>query len=365
MIQFLDLKISYEEIKEEINIAVSNVLNSGIYIGGPEVELFETNYADYCGTKYCVGVGNGLEALHLALLSMNVGLGDEVIVPSNTYIATWLAVTHCGAKPIPVEPVIGTYNINPKLIEKVITTNTKVILPVHLYGQPADLDPIISIANDNGISVLEDAAQAQGAIYKNKRIGGLGEAVAWSFYPGKNLGAFGDAGAVTTNNFKLAENIRMLRNYGSKEKYYNEKIGFNSRLDPIQAAILNVKLKFLDEWNKKRKIIASLYLNGIDKSKVILPIVHIDTDPVWHQFIIRVNNRDELQNKLLKCGIPTMIHYPVAPSEQIAYSSNYSSFNLPIATDISKQLLSLPIYPQLTKKHVDYIIENINKYAIL
>ncbi|HCS13585.1 MAG TPA: erythromycin biosynthesis sensory transduction protein eryC1, partial [Zetaproteobacteria bacterium] len=252
MIPFLDLKAPYLELKHELDEAVARVVSSGWFIGGPEVELFEADYATYCGATHAVGVANGLDALHLALRAMDVGPGDEVIVPSNTYIATWLAVSQCGATPVPVEPDARTYNIDPALIEAAITPATRVILPVHLYGQPADMDPILAIARKHGLKVLEDGAQAHGALYKGKRLGAYGDAVAWSFYPGKNLGAMGDGGAVTTNDAQLADRIQVLRNYGSRVKYVNEVQGYNSRLDPLQAAILRVKLAHLDEWNARR-----------------------------------------------------------------------------------------------------------------
>ncbi len=262
-VPFLDLKTPYYEIKEELDAAWHRVMASGWYVLGQEVESFEHEFAAYCEAKHCVGVGNGLDALYLILRAMEIGPGDEVIVPSNTYIATWLAVSMTGATPVPVEPDEVSYNIDPALIEAAITTRTKAILPVHLYGLPADLEPILKIASRHGLRVLEDAAQAHGARYKGKRIGAHGDAVAWSFYPGKNLGAFGDGGAVTTNDRHLAEKLRALRNYGSRVKYVNEVKGVNSRLDPLQAAVLRVKLKYLDEWNERRKRVASLYLERL------------------------------------------------------------------------------------------------------
>ena len=256
MIPFLDLKSPYLELKQELDEAIARVVSSGWFVGGDECDQFEAEYATYCGATHAVGVANGLDALHLALRAMDVGPGDEVIVPSNTYIATWLAVSQCGATPVPVEPDARTYNIDPALIEAAITPRTKVILPVHLYGQPADMDPILAIARKHGLRVLEDGAQAHGARYKGQRLGAHGDAVAWSFYPGKNLGAMGDGGAVTTNDAQLADRIRVLRNYGSRVKYVNEVQGYNSRLDPLQAAILRVKLAHLDEWNARRSAIA-------------------------------------------------------------------------------------------------------------
>ena len=270
-VPFLDLRAAYLELKPEIDAAIARVLDSGWYILGPEVEAFEAEWAEYCGASHAVGVGNGMDALTLALRALQIGPGDEVIVPSNTYIATWLAVSAVGATPVPVEPDLATYNIDPALIPAAITPRTKALLPVHLYGQPADLDPILAIARQHNLAVVEDAAQAHGARYKGCRIGAHGDVVCWSFYPGKNLGALGDAGAVTTNRADLADRIRVLRNYGSREKYVNELQGVNSRIDPIQAAVLRVKLKVLDEWNARRCRIAALYSQELAS----LSLIHI------------------------------------------------------------------------------------------
>jgi len=272
-----------------------------------------------------------------------------VIVPSNTYIATWLAVSQCGATPVPVEPVERTYNIDPNRIEEAITPRTKVILPVHLYGQPADMDPILAIARKHGLQVLEDAAQAHGARYKGKRIGGHGDAVAWSFYPGKNLGALGDGGAVTTNDPDIADRIRVLRNYGSRVKYVNEVQGFNSRLDPLQAAVLRVKLHHLDDWNNRRKAIATQYLHGLAEFDLALPHVPVWAEPVWHLFVIRHPQRNILQNRLTDAGIGTMIHYPIPPHSQQTYTqSGFAPDAFPLASDIAMKALSLPIGPQMS-----------------
>jgi len=356
-VPFLDLGAAYLELKPEIDAAVARVLNSGCYIGGEEVEAFEAEWAAYCEANHAVGVGNGLDALHLALRALGVGPGDEVIVPSNTYIATWLAVSHCCATPIPVEPDERTYNIDPSLIEAAITPRTKAIIPVHLYGQPADLEPILSIARRHSLRVVEDAAQAHGARYKGKRIGAHSDIAAWSFYPSKNLGAMGDSGAITTNDSQLADRIRILSNYGSRAKYVNEIQGFNSRLDPIQAAILRVKLKVLDEWNARRKYVAIEYLNGLSKvsidtnewsSEVMLPHIPDYACPVWHLFTIRHPRRDKLMQKLNQVGISTMIHYPIPPHRQNAYSTPvYSKYLLPAAVAQSNEVLSLPIGPHL------------------
>lgn len=364
MIPFLDLKAGYAELKAEIDTAIQRVLASGRYILGSEVEAFEQEYAAYCGTSHAVGVANGLEALHLTLLAMGVGAGDEVIVPSNTYIATWLAVSQCGARPVPVEPVEGTYNLDPTLIEAAITPHTKVILPVHLYGQPADLDPILAIAGKHGLRVLEDAAQAHGARYKGKRIGSHGDAVAWSFYPGKNLGALGDAGAVTTNDNEIADYLRMLRNYGSRMKYVNEVRGFNSRLDPIQAAVLRVKLKQLDTWNARRDRIAHRYIEGLDEARLTTPLMPAWAKSAWHLFVIRSKHRTSLQQQLSDASIGTLIHYPIPPHKQLAYiDSQLAPDSLPLACRLADEVLSLPMGPHLTDTQVDRVIDAVRKAA--
>lgn len=359
-IPFLDLRAAYLELKPEIDTAVARVLDSGWYILGEEVEAFEAEWATYCEAKHAVGVANGLDALHLALLAMGVGSGDEVIVPSNTYIATWLAVSQCGATPVPVEPVASTYNIDPSLIEAAITPRTKVILPVHLYGEPVDLDPILGLAKKYGLRVLEDAAQAHGARYKGKRIGAHGDVVAWSFYPGKNLGALGDGGAITTNDPVIADRINVLRNYGSRVKYVNEVKGFNSRLDPIQAAVLRVKLRCLDEWNERRKRIAELYLKGFAGSGLVLPVVPEWADPVWHLFVVRHANRELLQKELGDVGIDTMIHYPIPPHKQQAYiSRRNASRDLPLASRLANEVISLPIGPQMSLENTGAVVSAI------
>lgn len=355
-IPFLDVGAAYKELKPEIDSAIARVLDSGWYILGPEVEAFEAEYAAYCEAEHAIGVANGLDALHLALLAMGVGPGDEVIVPSNTYIATWLAVSQCGATPVPVEPVEATYNIDPARIEAAITPATRVILPVHLYGQPADLDPILAIARKHGLRVLEDAAQAHGARYKGRRIGAHGDAVAWSFYPGKNLGALGDGGAVTTHDPELADRIRVLRNYGSRVKYVNEVKGFNSRLDPIQAAVLRVKLQVLDEWNARRRGIAQRYLEGLAGSGLVLPQVPEWAEPVWHLFVVRAHQRDALARRLTTAGIGSLIHYPIPPHRQQAYAdAGFAADAFPIATALATQVLSLPIGAQLPPECIETV----------
>lgn len=359
MVPFLDLKAAYLELQPEIDAAIKRVLDSGWYILGEEVDAFEQEYAAYCEAKHCVGVANGLDALHLALLALGVGAGDEVIVPSNTYIATWLAVSQCGATPIPVEPDAATYNIDPARIEAAITPRTKVILPVHLYGQPADMDPILAIAHKHGLKVLEDGAQAHGARYKGKRIGAHGDVVAWSFYPGKNLGAYGDGGAITTDDAVIAERIRVLRNYGSRVKYVNDVRGFNSRLDPIQAAAMRVKLKVLDTWNARRAEIANRYQAALSNTALTLPFVPEWAEPAWHLYVVQHPQRDALQKKLGEAGIGTLIHYPIPPHLQQAYASaSYVKGQLPIAEQMASKVLSLPIGPQLAAEDVAHVVSS-------
>ena len=360
-IQFLDLKTPHEVLRSELREAFERVLDSGWYILGDEVKQFEREFAEFCQTDYCVGVGNGLEALHLILRAYGIGEGDEVIVPSNTYIATWLAASYAGAKPVPVEPDEHTYNINPTRIESAITARTKAIIAVHLYGQPADMDAINTIAKKHGIKVIEDAAQAHGALDKGRPVGSLGDAAGFSFYPGKNLGAIGDGGAVTTNDSILAETIRMLSNYGSEKKYQNEIKGFNSRLDELQASFLRVKLKRLNEWNSRRKNIAEIYLDALSKSNLGLPFVPQWADPVWHLFVIRHNSRKQLQDLLTASNIGSMIHYPIPPHLQIAYSDlGYKNGDFPIAELIHEQVLSLPIGPIMSNNEVEHIASIIN-----
>jgi dTDP-4-amino-4,6-dideoxygalactose transaminase len=357
-ILFLDLKAGYLELQPEIDAAIKRVLNSGWYILGSEIEAFEAEFASYCEANYCIGVANGLDALHLSLLALGVKPGDEVIVPSNTYIATWLAVSQCGAIPVPVEPDPLTYNVDPTRIEAAITDRTKVILPVHLYGQPADMDPILAIAKKHDLRVLEDGAQAHGARYKDKRIGAHGDIVAWSFYPGKNLGAYGDGGAITTNDPELADRINVLRNYGSRVKYVNDVLGFNSRLDPLQAAALRVKLKVLDEWNARRSNIAECYSDELKNIGLLLPLVPEWAKPVWHLYVVQHPQRDNLQKQLGEADIGTLIHYPIPPHLQAAYAKlGFGKGDLPIAERIHQNVLSLPIGPHLTNNHLKSAIE--------
>lgn len=361
-IPFLDLKAGYFEIQDEIDSAIRRVLNSGWYVLGEEVNAFEQEYADYCEAKYCVGLANGLDALHLGLLALGVKAGDEVIVPSNTYIATWLAVSQCGATPVPVEPDAATCNIDPSRIEAAITPRTKVILPVHLYGQSADMAPILSIARKHGLKVLEDGAQAHGARYRGRRLGAHGDVVAWSFYPGKNLGAYGDGGAITTDDADLAERIRVLGNYGSRIKYVNDVRGFNSRLDPLQAAALRVKLKVLDVWNVRRAAIADQYQAKLAGVGLQLPSVSEWAAPVWHLYVVRHSQRDRLQKKLSDAGVGTLIHYPIPPHLQKAYADlGYGKGAFPIAEQIHDEVLSLPMGPTMTFSAVEYVTVEVRK----
>lgn len=356
-IQFLDVGAAYKELKPEIDAAINRVLESGWYILGEEVEKFETEWANYCEARYAVGLANGLDALHLALRALGIGPGDEVIVPSNTYIATWLAVTAVGARPVPVEPDPATHNIDPARIEAAITPATKALLPVHLYGQPADMDPILSLARSRGLFVVEDGAQAHGARYKGRKIGAHGDIVCWSFYPGKNLGALGDGGAVTTNNAELADRIRVLRNYGSRVKYVNDVQGMNSRLDPIQAAVLRAKLPYLDNWTERRGAIAATYAKGLRDCGLILPHVPQWADPAWHVYVVRSSDRNVLQSRLSKAGIGTVIHYPIPPHKQQAYANlGLSADALPLANNLANEVISLPMGPHLALSEVEVIL---------
>jgi dTDP-4-amino-4,6-dideoxygalactose transaminase len=356
-VPFLDLQAAYAELRSEIDEAVRRVIQSGWYIGGQEVAAFEHAFASYCGAAHCVGVGNGLDALHLVLRALGVGPGDEVIVGSNNFIATWLAVSMAGATPVPIEPDPATHNLDPARIEAAITDRTKVILPTHLYGQPADLDAMLEIARRQGLKLVEDAAQAHGARYRGRTIGAHGDAVTWSFYPSKNLGALGDAGAVTTNDPELAERVRTLANYGSRTRYVNEVRGVNSRLDPLHAAVLAVKLRYLDAWNQRRRIVAAAYLEQLAGS-VGLPFVPDWAEPSWHLFVVTSSERQRLQQVLEAAGIQTIIHYPVPPHLQQAYAgAGYARGSFPIAERLAGQVLSLPIGPHMQPEQIAIVIE--------
>lgn len=323
---------------------------------GPELEAFETEFSAYCGVKHCIGVGNGLEALHLVLKAYGIGPGDEVIVPANTFIATWLAVSQTGAKPVPVEPDVSTFNIDPTRIEEAVSPRTRAILPVHLFGQPADMDAINAIALKHELLVIEDMAQAHGARYKGRRTGSLAHAAATSFYPGKNLGALGDGGAVLTDDEVIATKVRHLRNYGSQEKYIHRICGYNSRLDEMQAAFLRTKLTYLDEWNLARCRLAAQYAHRLANANITLPKVAAYADPVWHLFVIQSNQRNELKTHLMDCGVSTAIHYPVPPHLQACYPEALA-YKLPLTENLCRNILSLPLYPQLTTSELDHIAE--------
>lgn len=364
-IPFLDYRAVNEPYFNEIEAAVRTVLESGWYVLGEEVSLFESEYAAYCGTRKCVGVSSGLDALILILEAWKeLGLlqeGDEVIVPANTYIASALAISKAGLAPVLVEPAADTFNLDPDRIEAAITKKTKVIMAVHLYGQCADMDPINAIANKHNLLVMEDAAQSHGATYKGRKSGGLSEAAAHSFYPGKNLGAIGEAGAVTTNDEQLAATISLLRNYGSEQKYHNQIKGVNNRLDELQAAILRVKLPHLDRDNDRRNAIARLYLDGIGNAHVDLPAEAGYGKSCWHLFVIRTRDRDRFQNYLARHGIGSAIHYPIPMHHQEAYSE-LRNLHLPVTECMQREVVSLPLHPALQRKDAEFIIRMINNY---
>lgn len=364
-VPFLDLQAPYFELRDELDCAYRRVMESGRYILGAECESFEGEFAAYCGVEHCVGVANGLDALHLILRAIGIGPGDQVIVPANTYIATWLAVTHAGATPVPVEPDPRTYNLDPRRIQAAITSRTRAIMPVHLYGQPADMDAINEIAKSYNLRVIEDAAQAHGALYKEKRVGSLGAAAGFSFYPGKNLGALGDGGAVVTNDQNLADRVRVLSNYGSRLKYCHEVQGFNSRLDELQAALLRVKLKRLDKWNERRRQVADYYVqNLMDTPGLLLPYVPHSVEPVWHLFVIRHASRTELQEHLSAEGVGTLIHYPLPPYSQKAYAGlSCPPGNFPITTRMADEVLSLPMGPHLSIEKAANVTSYILSYV--
>lgn len=356
MIEFLNLKHVNELVADELVAAAERVIRSGRYLLGNETEAFEQEFAAYCGARHCVGVANGLDALTLSLVALGVGPGDEVIVPSHTFVATWLAVSHAGATPVPVEVDARTFNIDPSRIEEALSPRTRAVVPVHLYGQPAELQGILDLARARGLHVLEDGAQAQGARYRGQRIGHHGDAVAWSFYPGKNLGALGDGGAVTTDDDALAGRLRRLRNYGSTVKYHHEVAGFNSRLDEIQAAMLRVKLRQLDHDNADRARVAAAYLARIDGPGLLLPVVADGVEPVWHLFVVRHRRRTELAQLLQARGIGTLIHYPIAPHLQGAYANlAYARGALPIAERLQDEVLSLPMSPRLSIEETHFV----------
>lgn len=362
-IPFVTFKPLEAELDKELRAAFERVYTRSWYIEGVEDEAFETAFAKYCESGFCVGTGNGLDALYLALKALDIKEGDEVIVPSNTYIATALAVTYCGATPVFVEPDIRTFNIDPTKIEEKITSKTKAIMPVHLYGQACDMDPIMELAKKYSLYVIEDCAQAHGATYKGKRIGSFGDAAGFSFYPGKNLGALGDAGATVTNNEELAMKVRALGNYGSDYKYHHIYQGNNSRLDELQAAFLSAKLEHLDKVNENRRAIAKKYLTGITNLEIILPYVAEYTNPVWHIFGIRCKRREELEKFLKDAGISTNKHYPIPMHLQECYKDlGFKKGDFPIAEEISETELSIPMYYGMTDEEVQYVIDRINEF---
>lgn len=351
------------ELDKELREAFDRVFERSWYIGGAEDENFEKAFAEYCGTKYCIGTGNGLDALTLILKAMGIGAEDEVIVPSNTYIATALAVTYTGARPVFVEPKLNTFNIDPDRIEQSITDKTKAIMPVHLYGQPCKMDPIMDIAKRHGLKVIEDCAQAHGATYKGRKVGTFGDAAGFSFYPGKNLGALGDAGGIVTDNKEIADKVRAIGNYGSDYKYHHVLKGNNSRLDEMQAAFLSVKLPHLDRMNEERRRIAGRYLTEINNKKIELPYVGKDLVPVWHVFAVRCKERDKLEKHLNDKGIGTNKHYPIPMHLQDCYKDlGYRQGDFPVAEEISSTELSLPMYYGMTDDEVQFVVDSINEY---
>lgn len=360
MIKFLDLHTINEQYRHEIDERIKQVLDSGWYLQGKQNEQFTNNFSSFCGTQHALGVANGLDALNLIIKAYGFGVGDEIIVPANTFIATILAISQNGCTPVLVEPDIDTYCINPDLIEEKITPRTKAIMVVHLYGQATPMEKIWKLAEKYNLKVIEDAAQAHGAYYKDKRVGNLGDVAAFSFYPGKNLGAMGDAGGITTNNTELYEKIKAIANYGSDYKYHHIYKGVNSRLDEIQAGILDVKLKYLDKDNARRREIAKYYREHIKNPKIILPQTYDESSHVWHVFVVRCNDREGLQKHLENNGIQTNIHYPTAPHKQGAYKE-YEHLSLPITEQIHKEVLSLPISPVMTDEEVKKVEELVNE----
>lgn len=361
MIKFLDLKKINNRYREEIDSRIKDILDKGWYLQGEENENFTKNFANFCGTKFALGVANGLDALNLIIKAYGFGNGDEIIVPANTYIATILAISENGCIPILVEPDIKTYNLNPDSIEEKITTKTKAIMVVHLYGQAVQMEKIWKIAKKYNLKIIEDSAQAHGAIYQENRTGNLGDASGFSFYPGKNLGCMGDGGAVTTNDDELFNKIKAIANYGSDRKYHHIYKGVNSRLDEIQAAVLDIKLKHLDSDNNKRREISKYYRENIKNSKIILPDTYDEKSHVWHIFAVRTQNRDEFQKYLTEKGIQTIIHYPTPPHKQGAYKE-WNNLSFPITEEIHNTILSLPISPVMTDSEIEKVVEVVNEY---
>jgi dTDP-4-amino-4,6-dideoxygalactose transaminase len=361
-VPFLSLKDATAELRSELDDAIARVLSSGHYIGGPEVEGFEAEFAQYVGARHCVGVANGLDAITLSLLAHGLKPGDEVLAPSNTFIATWLGATHGGGVPRPVEPDFATHVVTPEAVRRAITPRTRAVVPVHLYGTPVDVPALKQLCAEQGLLLLEDAAQAHGAKVGATRIGGFGTTATWSFYPGKNLGALGDAGAITTDDDAVAARLRLLRNYGSTVKYVHEVVGFNSRLDPLQAAVLRVKLKHLDAWNERRQVIAARYLKelaGLDGLR--LPVVPAGRTSSWHLFVVRTPRRDALRTHLEADGIGTIIHYPIPPHLQQAYP-DAGSDSLRETETAAREVLSLPIGPHFSAEAIGHVIESVRRF---
>jgi dTDP-3-amino-3,4,6-trideoxy-alpha-D-glucose transaminase len=362
-VPFLDLGAAYVELGGEIDAAVERVLASGRYVFGPEVEAFEQEFAAFVGTRHCVAVGSGLDALALVVEARDVSAGDEVVVPAHTFVATWLAATRVGARPVPVDVDPSSYNLDPDRLEAAITPSTRMVIPVHLYGRPAAMDAIAAVAARRDLFILEDAAQAHGARFRGMRAGALGTAAAWSFYPGKNLGAFGDGGAVTTDDDRLAERVRLLRNYGAPEKYRHELAGTNSRLDELQAAVLRVKLRHLEAWNERRRSVAARYLEGLAGTGLVLPESPPDAGHVWHLFVVRTPRRDELRQMLADAGVETGVHYPCAPHRQPVFAElAIDPRSLPVADGLQHEVLSLPMGPHLPDDQIDYVVDRVRAF---
>lgn len=362
MIQLVDLKSQYDTISDDINQAIQSIIDNSAFVGGKAVREFETDFAAYCNVKACVGVGNGTDAIYLTLRALGIGPGDEVITVPYTFIATTEAITMTGARPVFVDIKEDTMLMNPALLEAAITPQTRAIVPVHLYGQPCEMDSILEIAHRHGLKVIEDAAQAHGAKWRGRRVGSIGDAACFSFYPGKNLGAFGDAGAVVSNDEDLIERVRMLANHGRLEKYTHKIEGVNSRLDGLQAAILRVKLRHLDEWNEKRRHHADFYLDALTDHEIRLPVTHPDASHVWHLFVVRVPDREAFQQRLKSEGIATGIHYPIPLHLQPAYEgANIPRETLPISEKVAAEVVSLPMYPELSPEQLETILDVVTR----
>lgn len=362
-VAFLDLRSATFELRDRIHAAVLSTVDSGWYLLGDRLAEFERSFASYVGQTACVGVGNGLDALTLSLRALDIGVGDEVIVPSNTYVATWLAVSAVGATLVPVEPDPSTFNLDPQRCAEAMTPRTRAVLPVHLYGQPADLTALWEICRASGARLLEDAAQCHGARWEGKPIGGIDAGACWSFYPGKNLGALGDGGAVTSSDERVVDRLRVLRNYGSRVKYVNEEKGTNSRLDEVHAAVLSVKLEVLDEWNGRRAAIAASYLEAMAScSWLRLPVVDERSVPVWHVFVVRTADRERFRSHLGGRGVETLVHYPIPPFRQRAYENEFDPAHYPISDLLHSEVLSLPIGPHMSEVDVARVIDAVVSY---